>query len=121
MRTLGLQHPDTVDSLRQLGTAMAYDHQYAEAAKLFHDAIDKTDNLGGQETPWSVWYSFACVAAAANRPDEAMQYLREAVNRGYKDADALLADDDLKSLRQNAHFQEIVAGLKSPTIKFQPQ
>ena len=48
-----------------------------------------------------VWYAFACVAAAANRPDDALQYLREAINRGYKDADALMADDDLKNLRPN--------------------
>jgi non-specific serine/threonine protein kinase/serine/threonine-protein kinase len=112
MRTLGLQHPDTVDSLRQLGTAMAYDHRYGEAAKLFHDAIDKTDNAGGQGNPWSVWYSFACVAAAADRSDDAVQDLREAVRRGYADSDSLMADGDLKTLHQNAHFKEIVSSMR---------
>jgi len=34
------------------------------------------------------WYSFAAVAAAANRPDDALQHLHEAVNRGYKDSTA---------------------------------
>jgi hypothetical protein len=29
---------------------------------------------------------------AANHPDDALQYLREAINRGYKDADGLMAD-----------------------------
>jgi hypothetical protein len=28
---------------------------------------------------------------AANHPDDALQYLREAINRGYKDADGLMA------------------------------
>jgi non-specific serine/threonine protein kinase/serine/threonine-protein kinase len=114
MRTLGPQHPDTVDSLRQLGTAMAHDHRYGEAAKLFHDAIDKTDSAGGQGTPWSVWYSFACVAAAADRSDDAVQDLREAVRRGYADSDSLMADEDLKNLHQNAHFREIVASMRKP-------
>jgi hypothetical protein len=37
---------------------------------------------------------------AANHPDDALQYLREAINRGYKDADGLMADPDLEKLRQ---------------------
>jgi hypothetical protein len=36
---------------------------------------------------------------AANHPDDALQYLREAINRGYKDADGLMADPDLEKLR----------------------
>ena len=99
---------------------MAYTHRYAEASKLFRDAIEKQDNSEGQGNRWSVWYAFACVAVAANRPDDALQYLREAINRGYKDADGLMADDDLKKLRQNPHFQQLVAELKRPPQKFKP-
>ena len=36
---------------------------------------------------------------AANHPDDALQYLREAINRGYKVADGLMADPDLEKLR----------------------
>jgi hypothetical protein len=68
-----------------------------------------------------VWYSFASVAVSANRPDDALQYLREAIKRGYKDAGAMTADDNLKSLRQNPHFQELVTELKRPTTKVQTQ
>jgi eukaryotic-like serine/threonine-protein kinase len=115
-RTMGPQHPYTLGALQQLGTAMALDHRYPEASKLFRDVIEKQDNSKGQGTGFSVWYSFACVAVAANRPDDALQYLREAVNRGYKDANALMADNDLKSLRPNPKFQQLVAELKrSPT------
>jgi hypothetical protein len=39
---------------------------------------------------------------AANHPDDALQYLREAINRGYKDADGLMADPDLEKLRPNS-------------------
>jgi len=116
-RTLGPLHDDTVDTLRELGKAMACRHHYLEASKLFRDAIEKQDNSKGQGEPFSVWYSFACVALAANRPDDALQYLREAINRGYNNADALMADDDLKKLRSHPKFQQLVAQLKTPTQK----
>ena len=41
---------------------------------------------------------------AANHPNDALQYLREAINRGYKDADGLMADTDLEKLRPNSNF-----------------
>ena len=65
-----------------------------------------------READWSVWYAFACVAAAAGRVDESLGYLREAVNRGYKDADGLLAEEDLKELRRNPQFMELTGTLK---------
>jgi serine/threonine protein kinase len=119
LRTLGPQHSDTLDTLRQLGQSMAYGHHYAEASKLFRDAIDKQSNSERQGNRWSVWYSFACVAVAADRPDDALQYLHEAINRGYKDADGLMADDDLKNLRPNPKFQEFIAELKRTPSKVQ--
>ncbi len=121
LRTLGPQHSDTVDTLRQLGEAMAYSDRYTEASKLFRNVIDKESSSGKQGNRWSVWYAFACVAVAANRPDDAIQYLREALNRGYKDADGLLADDDLKNLRPDPNFQQLVAELKPTPTKVQTQ
>jgi serine/threonine protein kinase len=121
LHNLGPQHPQTLESLRQLGTAMAHNHHYAEASKLFRDMIEKEGNSAGPGDHWTVWYDFACVAVAANHPDDALQYLHDAVNRGYKDVDGLMADDDLKSLRQNPHFQDLVAELKRPPAKVQTQ
>jgi hypothetical protein len=118
---MGPQHPYTLGALQQLGTAMAHDHRYPEARKLFRDVIEKQDNSKGQGNRFSVWYSFACVAEAANHPDDALQYLREALNRGYKDADALMADNSLKNLHPNPKFQELIAELKHPPATTQPQ
>jgi len=113
-RTLGPQHPQTLFALQQLATAMALSHRYAEATKLYRDLIAKQSDSGGQGNRWSLWYSFACMAASSHHPDDSLQYLQEAVNRGYKDANGLLADDDLKSLRENPHFQGLVAELRRP-------
>ena len=112
-RILGQGHPDTLDSLRNLGRAMAYNHRYSEATQLFRHAIDALDTSAGQESRWAVWYAFACVAAAANRYDESLRYLREAVDRGYQDADGLMADDDLKELRHNPQFLALMGSLRT--------
>jgi serine/threonine protein kinase len=117
IRSLGPQHTNTLNALMELGKALASTHRYPEASKLFRDVIEKENNSGAKGTPWSVWYDFACVAATANRPDDALQYLEEAIHRGYGYADRLLADDDLKSLRPNPRFQQLVAELKPPPTK----
>jgi len=114
LRNLGPRHSDVIQALQQLGTAMAYSHRYAEATKLFRDVIEKGSNPAAQGDRWWAWYGFACVAAAANHPDDALQYLREAVTLGYHDADGLVADDDLKNLHSNHQFQQLVAELKRP-------
>jgi eukaryotic-like serine/threonine-protein kinase len=121
VRSRGPQNPQTLYTLLQMGMAMALSHRYAEATKLFQEAIEKGGDSGRQENRWLAWYNLACVAGAANHPDDALQYLREAVNRGYKNADGLMADENLKSLRQNPRFQALVAELRRPPIKVQAQ
>lgn len=119
IRSLGPHSAYTLDALRQLGIALASTHRYAEASKLFRDVIDKGADSAGKGNPWSVWYDFAGVAEAANRPDDALKYLQEAIHRGYKNADAMMADYDLKNLHPNPRFQQLVAELKRPPAKVQ--
>jgi eukaryotic-like serine/threonine-protein kinase len=121
LRTQGPQHPNTLIALQQLGTSLALSHRYPEAVKLFQEELEAQSNSPDQDDRWHAWYSFACVATAAGRADDAIKYLHEAINLGYKDADGLMADDDLKDLRQNPHFQELAATLRRPPAKPQPQ
>jgi len=116
-RTLGPRQSDTVFALQLLGTAMAEMHRYPEASQLFRDAIAKDANSPGQGNPFQIWYAFACVAAAANRPDDALQYLQEAVNHGYRDPDGLMADDDLKALRPNPKFKQLVSTIRNTKLE----
>jgi eukaryotic-like serine/threonine-protein kinase len=121
VRSRGPQNPQTLYTLLQMGRSMALTHRYAEAKKLFQEAIEKGGDSGRQENRWQAWYNLACVAEAANHSDDALQYLREAVNRGYQNADGLLADENLKSLRQNPRFQALVAELRRPPTKVPAQ
>jgi non-specific serine/threonine protein kinase/serine/threonine-protein kinase len=113
VRSRGQGHPETLDTLRILGRAMAYDHRYAEAGTLFHNAIEKLDQGGDKEGGFSARYAFACVAAAAGRTQEALRYLQEAVKLGYRDGDGMQADEDLRDLRHNPQFLDLVATLKN--------
>ena len=114
---LGPRHPDSLATLQQLGIALASTGHYAEAENIFRRVIEQQGNSKEAVDPSSIWYSFACVAAAASRPDDAVRYLQEAVNRGYKDGNAMMADDDLKSLRHNPKFLELAAQLEATPAK----
>jgi eukaryotic-like serine/threonine-protein kinase len=113
IRTLGLQHPHTQASLRQLGKATAHLRGYSEANKLFQNAIATADSSGQASS--SLWYSFACMAAAVNHRDDAVHHLREAINHGYKDAETPMTDDDLKSLHNDPNFQELISQIRRQT------
>jgi tetratricopeptide (TPR) repeat protein len=121
LKALGQQNPVTLNTMRKLGRAMAYTDRYPEARKLFLDLIDTQNASGGKGNRWSAWYGLACVAMAANRPDDALQYLREAIDHGYRNTDRLIADDDLKNLHANPRFQQLVAQLRRPQEKVQTQ
>ena len=124
LHDLGPDHPDMLNSLQLLGMALADSHRYPQATRLFHEVIEQQSHAPNAQTRddrWQVWYDFACVAAAAYRTADALQDLQEAVDRGYTDADALTTDDDLKSLRKNPQFLELVAVLRHPPAKAQPK
>jgi serine/threonine protein kinase len=119
LRKFGPRHRDVMDTLQRLGMAMALNHHYSQAKSLFTDVIDKARDSQGSGNPWYVWYAFACAATTAGHPDDAVSYLQEAVNRGLKDADGLATDDDLKGLRPNSRFQQLIAELKRPLASAQ--
>jgi tetratricopeptide (TPR) repeat protein len=113
VQSRGQGHPETLDTLRILGRAMAYDHRYAEASTLFRNAIEKLDQGGDKEGGFAARYAFGCVAAAAGRTQEALRHLQEAVKLGYRDGDGMQADEDLRDLRHNPQFLDLVATLKN--------
>lgn len=53
-------------------------------------------------------YNLACSLAYHEKPDEALDQLDAAVDLGFRDADAIAADVDLKRIASNRRFAEIV-------------
>ena len=119
-RTMAPTHPETLYTLQRLGLAITYRRRCGDTAPLFREIIEKAGYSAPQDKRVSVWYSYSCVAAAANRADDAVQYLQEAVNRGYKDADGLLHDDEMKTLHASPKFQQLLAALRQPAVGNRP-
>jgi len=115
MKLLGPRHAYTVDALQRLGTALAYSGRYNEASQLFRDLIGRQGDAAGQGNRWYAWYAFACVAAAAGRADEAVGYLQQAVDRGYRNLEALPHDDNFRSLLPDPKFQQLTAPITHPS------
>ena len=107
LRILGPQHADTLNTLQYLGIALVSSHQYDQAKKLFATDIEAIGKMQGGD-PSNAWYNFACVAAAAKRADDAVEYLRQSIATGFSDADHLQSDDDLKLLRGDPRFASLV-------------
>jgi cytochrome c-type biogenesis protein CcmH/NrfG len=56
----------------------------------------------------AAWYDLACARALSGDPSRALEALRTAIDRGYRDADHLAADEDLKSIRQRPEFRALL-------------
>ncbi len=59
-------------------------------------------------------YNFACVLARQGKNDEALAALEKAVDLGFRDVQHMHADEDLKSLREDDRFKEIVKTAGEP-------
>jgi hypothetical protein len=59
-------------------------------------------------------YRLARIHARRGRKADAVESLRNAVRKGYADADAIEGEPDFEPLRRDQAFQEIVSRLKSP-------
>ena len=66
------------------------------------------------ESPY-VWYNRAAAYARKGDRKKALADLRQAVEKGWKDAAALEKDPDFEALRQDAAFREIVKALTPPS------
>ena len=65
-------------------------------------------------------YNLACVLAQMDRGDEAMEALRAAVQAGWWNYGLVSRDRDLRSLRQRADFQELIAQMEAAKFEVQP-
>mgnify|MGYP000187476182 CR=1 FL=1 len=80
-----------------------YDEAVRYALKM-HDADPKDTGT---------MYNLSCFQCLAGNHKEAYEWLGKAIDSGYDDADHLMADDDLKAIRDEARFKSIVAKLRT--------
>jgi non-specific serine/threonine protein kinase/serine/threonine-protein kinase len=120
LRVLGPEHGDTQESLGYLTDALAATGRYPEASKLYADTIVRIRALPKGDASVA-WYNYAVLAATAGHRDDAFAYLHQAVEAGYSDSDSLRADEDLKSLRNDPRFADVLTeAQKRASLTAQP-
>lgn len=67
-----------------------------------------------------IHYNLACSLALLGRAGEAVEELERAVELGYDDVDHLLKDRDLRTLRSDPRFEEIVRRLRDTVAAGEP-
>lgn len=68
----------------------------------------------------NIAYNLACCLSLSNKPDEAIQALRKAVDAGWRNYGQTSSDPDLKSLVAREDFQAILRLLKLAKVQLQP-
>jgi eukaryotic-like serine/threonine-protein kinase len=111
-RLLAPDHRFSLYALFAYARALAMQGRNDEANALYVAKIDKLAKLPNVDAS-GVWYDFARLAALAGHADDAFDHLERAVSFGYKDAVSMRADDDLKSLREDARFARLIQRMQS--------
>jgi non-specific serine/threonine protein kinase/serine/threonine-protein kinase len=115
-RVLGPEHPDTLLTVGTLALTLAIERQYAEAAKLYRELLDANRRVLGPEHPDTLIseYNLACVEAHLGHKDEALSFLRDAVDHGLPPSADLGIDkeEELQSLHGDPRFAALVEHAK---------
>jgi len=112
-RVLGPEHPDTLLTMNNLAGVLGDEGRNAEAEKTFRDLIEIQTRVLGPDHPQTAEsvYNVGIAEALQGHKNEALSFLRRAVDHGLP-AEGDLAidkDPDLKSLHGDPRFAAIVA------------
>lgn len=92
--------------LQQEAQALFKDQKWSEAADKFREMIKLAPNHPAAH------YNLACALARQDKPDDAVAALRQAIAKGYNDADHMTADPDLATLRTHKSWEDLLAKAK---------
>src|SRR5215831_1257629 len=107
----GHQNPATLEATAGLGVTLSCEKRFPEAEALFRNAIESATKTGQRSVISSVWYSFATASLVADHRQDAIQYLRQALENGYS-TDYAQSDVDMNPLHSDRRFQLLLAEAK---------
>jgi non-specific serine/threonine protein kinase/serine/threonine-protein kinase len=115
-RVLGPEHPRTLWSMNNLAVTLEREGRYPEAEKVQREARAIQQRVLGPEHPDTALstYNLGCFAARQGHRQQALLFLREAVDHGLRPDNSLGMDKDpdLKSLHGDPRFAALVAHAK---------
>ena len=94
--------PGHVEALTILGAALTRAGRHEEALEI---DLRTTTLLRNEPT---AFYNLACSYSILNRVDEAVAALKKALDLGYRDFNHLLKDEDLRNVRSDPRFRELL-------------
>lgn len=98
--------------------------RYDEAEKLARETLEIQRRILRPEHPDAAGtaYELACVLAHTGRSDEAISFLREAIDHGLDPATdrAMATDPGLKSLHKDPHFEALASYARQRAATQQP-
>ena len=114
--------PNSASVLSNLGTAYFARKQYDEATKAYEDAFALDPEIFEQHSSHGVmvqertieeragyFYILAKTCAKAGMTDRTLQYIRKALENGFKDRAKFKAEPEFSALQDNLEFQQIIA------------
>jgi len=120
-RVLGQEHSATLATTSTLALVLAHEHQFVEADKLARETLQIRRRTLGPDHPDTAasLYRLAEIAALQGKRDEAISFLREAVDHGLplSDLEDAMRSPELKSLRGDPRFESILALAKERSIQ----
>ncbi len=103
-----LHRPDNVEVLSELATVLTRLGRHEEGLALDRHLVELVPDDA------TARYNLACSLALCRASAAALVELERAIELGYDDAEHLLTDDDLASLRSEPRFNALVARLSRP-------
>jgi serine/threonine protein kinase/tetratricopeptide (TPR) repeat protein len=99
-RVLGPAHPDTLLAMGNLANVYLDEKRYPDAERLNLESLEVEKRELGPRHPQTFWtmYNLACTSTLLGDHARAMDWLRQAIDNGYFNADGMARDSDLKPL-----------------------
>jgi hypothetical protein len=115
-RVFGEEHPHVVFTMKSLADTYCRHDRCEEAAPLYERALELSRRVNGEghQQTNALRYNLACHAALRGHRDNAISYLREALDHGYDGGvySWILDDPDLASLRGDPEAEAIALEMK---------
>jgi non-specific serine/threonine protein kinase/serine/threonine-protein kinase len=109
-RVLGPAHPDTLTYAANLASVMADEGRLTEAEKLCTETLESQRRIlpAGHPDALFTMVTLASVEVRLGRKTQGLELLREAVDAGFADSQAIGADAGLQTLRDDPQFRRLV-------------
>jgi non-specific serine/threonine protein kinase/serine/threonine-protein kinase len=104
-------------TLEGLGLALSHERRYSEAEPLFREAIGIAHKSERVFDEGNAWFYFACGAAVARRRDDAIEYLRKALDLQSADISTIASEADLNNLHDDPRFTALVHQVEASAAK----